>query len=62
MQSVFVCVMWKKCFIMQGHVEEIKKTHLRDLMADAERCKSMMVYDSFSIGLIVYIKSVKHEP
>lgn len=38
---------------MQGHVEEINKTHLRDLMADAERCKSMMVYDSFSIGLIV---------
>ena len=34
---------------MQGHVEEINKTHLRDLMADAERCKSMMVYDSFSI-------------
>jgi hypothetical protein len=36
----------KKCLIMQGHLEEIKKTHLRDLMKDAERCKSMMVYDS----------------
>jgi len=31
---------WKD---LKGHVEEINKTHLRDLMADAERCKSMMV-------------------
>ncbi|KAM6561638.1 hypothetical protein CsatA_030877 [Cannabis sativa] len=27
----------------QAHVEEIKKTHLRDLMNDAQRCHSMMV-------------------
>ncbi|KAM6544261.1 hypothetical protein CsatB_008708 [Cannabis sativa] len=30
----------------QAHVEEIKKTHLRDLMNDAQRCHSMMVYDN----------------
>ncbi|KAF4347284.1 hypothetical protein G4B88_012851, partial [Cannabis sativa] len=29
-----------------AHVEEIKKTHLRDLMNDAQRCHSMMVYDN----------------
>ncbi|CAO2827330.1 unnamed protein product [Amaranthus hypochondriacus] len=28
---------------LKTHVGEIKKTHLRDLMNDAERCKSMMV-------------------
>ncbi|XP_062158302.1 glucose-6-phosphate isomerase, cytosolic 1 [Alnus glutinosa] len=31
---------WKD---LKAHVEEIKKTHLRDLMSDAERSKSMMV-------------------
>ncbi|KAL2901066.1 Glucose-6-phosphate isomerase cytosolic [Bienertia sinuspersici] len=31
---------WKN---LKTHVEEIKKTHLRDLMGDADRCKSMMV-------------------
>lgn len=31
---------WKD---LRGHVEDIKKTHLRDLMTDVERCKSMMV-------------------
>lgn len=31
---------------LKTHVAEIKKTHLRDLMSDADRCKSMMVeYD-----------------
>lgn len=28
---------------LKMNVEEIKKTHLRDLMSDTERCKSMMV-------------------
>ncbi|XP_021768363.1 glucose-6-phosphate isomerase, cytosolic-like isoform X1 [Chenopodium quinoa] len=28
---------------LKTHVAEIKKTHLRDLMNDADRCKSMMV-------------------
>lgn len=28
---------------LKGHVEDIKRTHLRELMADAERCRSMMV-------------------
>ncbi|XP_074264508.1 glucose-6-phosphate isomerase, cytosolic-like [Silene latifolia] len=28
---------------LKVHVEQIKKTHLRDLMSDVERCKSMMV-------------------
>uniref|UniRef100_A0A5B7B364 Glucose-6-phosphate isomerase n=1 Tax=Davidia involucrata TaxID=16924 RepID=A0A5B7B364_DAVIN len=31
---------WKD---LKAHVEDIKKTHLRELMADTERCKSMMV-------------------
>ncbi|XP_010519111.1 PREDICTED: glucose-6-phosphate isomerase, cytosolic isoform X2 [Tarenaya hassleriana] len=31
---------WKD---LKGHVEEIRMTHLRDLMADADRCRSMMV-------------------
>ncbi|KAF4357973.1 hypothetical protein F8388_008481 [Cannabis sativa] len=33
---------WKE---LKAHVEDIKKTHLRDLMNDAQRCQSMMVYD-----------------
>ncbi|KAK6939446.1 Phosphoglucose isomerase (PGI) [Dillenia turbinata] len=28
---------------LKAHVEEIKKTHLRDLMSDPDRCRSMMV-------------------
>lgn len=31
---------WKD---LKGHVEDIKKTHLRDLMSDKARCQSMMV-------------------
>ncbi|KAM6557557.1 hypothetical protein CsatB_004576 [Cannabis sativa] len=31
---------WKE---LKAHVEDIKKTHLRDLMNDAQRCQSMMV-------------------
>ncbi|KAJ4701882.1 Glucose-6-phosphate isomerase [Melia azedarach] len=31
---------WKN---LKNHVDEIKKTHLRDLMSDTERCQSMMV-------------------
>ncbi|XP_010263691.1 PREDICTED: glucose-6-phosphate isomerase, cytosolic 1 isoform X1 [Nelumbo nucifera] len=31
---------WKD---LKAHVEDIKKTHLRDLMNDSERCKSMML-------------------
>lgn len=31
---------WKD---LKGHAEEIKSTHLRDLMGDVERCKSMIV-------------------
>ncbi|KAG1348090.1 putative glucose-6-phosphate isomerase, cytosolic 1 [Cocos nucifera] len=31
---------WKD---LKGHVKEIEKTHLHDLMNDVERCKSMMV-------------------
>ncbi|CAK9312647.1 unnamed protein product [Citrullus colocynthis] len=34
---------WKN---LKAHVEDINKTHLRDLMSDAARCKSLMVeYD-----------------
>nr|CAB3493030.1 unnamed protein product [Digitaria exilis] len=32
---------WKA---LQGHVGAIQKTHLRDLMADADRCKAMTAY------------------
>lgn len=28
---------------LKNHVQEIKKTHLRDLMSDTDRCQSMMV-------------------
>ncbi|KAA8537639.1 hypothetical protein F0562_027247 [Nyssa sinensis] len=31
---------WKD---LKAHVEDMKKTHLRELMTDTERCKSMMV-------------------
>ncbi|XP_042046730.1 glucose-6-phosphate isomerase, cytosolic-like [Salvia splendens] len=31
---------WKD---LKAHVEDIKKTHLRELMSDAKRCQSMMV-------------------
>jgi glucose-6-phosphate isomerase len=34
------------CFhLEQAHVGTIQKTHLRDLMADADRCKAMTAYD-----------------
>lgn len=36
--------------IVQNHVQEIKKTHLRDLMSDTDRCQSMMVYVICTIG------------
>lgn len=29
---------------VQAHVEEIKKSHLRDLMSDSARCQSMITY------------------
>ncbi|XP_047954436.1 glucose-6-phosphate isomerase, cytosolic-like [Salvia hispanica] len=31
---------WKE---LKAHVEDIKKTHLRELMSDAKRCQSMMI-------------------
>lgn len=38
------------CMILNMHclqalVQEIKAIHLRDLMSDAQRCQSMIVYD-----------------
>lgn len=42
---IFYCLFLLK-FLMenqQAHVEDIKPTHLRNLMNDTERCKSMMV-------------------
>ncbi|CAN6971696.1 unnamed protein product, partial [Brassica rapa subsp. trilocularis] len=33
----------KSLTIKSGHVEDINKTHLRDLMSDAHRCESMML-------------------
>ncbi|KAG8632501.1 glucose-6-phosphate isomerase, cytosolic 2B-like [Manihot esculenta] len=40
--SVLICDSqpWKD---LKAHVEDIKKTHLRDLLSDTERCKSMTV-------------------
>jgi hypothetical protein len=29
---------------MQAHVSATQKTHLRDLMTDADRCKAMTAY------------------
>lgn len=43
--------MWNFYIIVQAHVEDIKKTHLRDLMSDTKRCQSMMVYDP-GVGLV----------
>lgn len=37
---IFETEPWKD---LRAHVEDIEKTHLRDLMSDTERCKSMMV-------------------
>ncbi|XP_020701280.1 glucose-6-phosphate isomerase, cytosolic 1 isoform X2 [Dendrobium catenatum] len=45
MSPTLICdaVEWQD---LKGNVEEIKRMHLRDLLADVERCKSMMVeYD-----------------
>ncbi|PSR99688.1 Glucose-6-phosphate isomerase, partial [Actinidia chinensis var. chinensis] len=40
--STLICdtEQWKD---LKAHVDDIKMTHLRELMGDAERCKSMMV-------------------
>ncbi|KAI8015693.1 Glucose-6-phosphate isomerase, cytosolic 1 [Camellia lanceoleosa] len=40
--SALICdtEQWKD---LKAHVDDIKKTHLRELMSDPERCKSMMV-------------------
>lgn len=43
--------------VLQGHVEEIKQTHLRDLMDDSTRCKSMTVYDTMVYGFYTSIES-----
>ncbi|RLN17313.1 glucose-6-phosphate isomerase, cytosolic [Panicum miliaceum] len=42
--SALICdtEQWKA---LQAHVGAIQKTHLRDLMADADRCKAMTAYD-----------------
>ncbi|KAE9457050.1 hypothetical protein C3L33_11042, partial [Rhododendron williamsianum] len=43
--STLICdtEQWKD---LKAHVDDIKKTHLRELMSDTERCNSMMVYDT----------------
>ncbi|THG09213.1 hypothetical protein TEA_027399 [Camellia sinensis var. sinensis] len=43
--SALICdkEQWKD---LKAHVDDIKKTHLRELMSDSERCKSMMAYDT----------------
>ncbi|KAH6806919.1 Sugar isomerase family protein [Perilla frutescens var. frutescens] len=40
--SILICETeaWKD---LKAHVEDIKKTHLRELMSDAKRCQSMIV-------------------
>ncbi|KAI5600030.1 hypothetical protein POPTR_002G262101v4 [Populus trichocarpa] len=35
---------WKD---LKSHVEKIKKTHLRDLLSDADRCKSTILAGFF---------------
>lgn len=32
---------------VQAHAEDVKKTHLRDLLSDDERLRSMVVYDTY---------------
>ena len=41
-----MCIWCEVCICVQAHVDDIKKTHLRELMGDTERCKSMMMYDT----------------
>lgn len=45
--------------MVQAHVGEINRTHLRDLMNDTARCQAMMVYefdsDAFLFVLIDYL-------
>ena len=40
----------------QAHVEDIKKTHLRELMSDAKRCQSMMMYGACSLFMFKVYK------
>lgn len=46
--------LWRfiQCFsFLQDHVEDIKKTHLRDLLSNEERSKSMTVYVTYFMKL-----------
>lgn len=55
--DLFRCACWRSILVHfhQAHVEDIEKIHLRDLMSDTVRCKSMIMYDipkfEFKIGL-----------
>jgi hypothetical protein len=41
-----------KCFsFVQAHVEDIKKSHLRDLLSNEERSRSMLVYVTYFMKL-----------
>jgi hypothetical protein len=41
-----------KCFsFVQAHVEDIKKSHLRDLLSNEERSRSMLVYVTYFMNL-----------
>lgn len=43
-----------KCIsFVQAHVEDIQKTHLRDLLSNDERCRSMMVYGTLRSYIIL---------
>ncbi len=46
-QNISNTIEWKR---LKAHVDDINTTHLRDLMQDADRCRSLM-YESMDIAL-----------
>lgn len=46
--------------ILQEHVNEINKTHLRDLLNDVGRSQSMMVYDTYWFCYFSFWKRLMH--
>lgn len=48
--------MWWLMHHFQAHVEDIKKTHLRELMSDAKRCQSLSAYDTCFVFMFGSLK------
>lgn len=47
MHDAKIVKIYSMLLLLQDHVEDIKKTHLRDLLSNEERSKSMMVYVTY---------------